>query len=72
MAEPRFHIQIYRKQPVFGRQKWRWRAVAGPNPTGLFSHERLCSGEAYVNKQDMLETVWELFGEAVHIVEVAK
>jgi hypothetical protein len=72
MAEPSFHVQIYRKVPLVGRQKWRWRAVAGASPSGLFSHERLASGEAYVNKQDMLETVWDLFGEAVRIHEVAK
>lgn len=67
-----FHVQIYRRQPLVGRQKWRWRAVEGPRPRSLFGRKLANGGEAYTNKQDMLETVWDLFGEDVPIHEVAR
>jgi hypothetical protein len=72
MPEPEFHVQIYRKRPLIGRQSWRWRAVEGPRPGTLFERKLANGGEPYVNKQDMLETVWKLFGEHVRIDEVTK
>ena len=61
-----FHVQIYRKPALIGPQKWQWRAVANGN------NERLARGESYRHKQDMLETVWDLFGTAVTIKQVAR
>lgn len=71
MPQRTFHVQIYRKQPLIGRQKWRWRAVEGEKPGAGFD-EKLAYGEAYANKQDMLDTVWDLFGDDVRIDEVAR
>jgi hypothetical protein len=66
MPDQRFSVEIYysRSLRALGGQRWRWRAVSGP------FKEKLAYGEAYLRKQDMLATVWLLFGYNVIIREV--
>lgn len=62
LNKPNFHVEIYQGRALFGGQRWRWRAIAN-------NYERLAQGEAYRNKLDLLETVWDLFGNDVVIKE---
>lgn len=57
-----FYVEIYRTPGLLG-QKWQWRAVANGN------YERLARGERYRTKIDMLDTIWDLFGDDVTIKE---
>lgn len=60
-----FYVEIYRTPGLLGRQKWQWRAISDGPKGG--NYERLARGERYVNKQDLLKTIWLLFGDDVMI-----
>lgn len=63
MPQRTFYVEIWQRHGLMTGGRWRWRAIANGN------YERLASGEGYRNKIDMLDTIWDLFGDDVSIRE---